>query len=179
MPRRFIRRLLPSPKWIREHRSLKPVSELLHDPNLWHLNRHSVSVAAFVGVFFAFIPMPLQMLAAAGAAVLFRCNLTLSVALVWITNPLTMPAIWYGTYRIGAWLMGIRPEPSHMELSVAWFEHRLATIWEPLLLGSFVTGLICGCLAYVAMRVLWRVGVQIKWRRRQRDRISPRRRDQS
>jgi len=46
MPRRTIRRLLPKPHAIRDHKSLRLVRERLHDPNLWHLNRHSVSVAA-------------------------------------------------------------------------------------------------------------------------------------
>ena len=49
MPRRTIRRLLPKPHAIRDHKSLRLVSARLHDPNLWHLNRHSVSVAAFAG----------------------------------------------------------------------------------------------------------------------------------
>jgi uncharacterized protein (DUF2062 family) len=65
MPRRTIRRLLPKPHAIRDHKSLRLVRERLHDPNLWHLNRHSVSVAAFVGIFVAFIPVPMQMLIAA------------------------------------------------------------------------------------------------------------------
>ena len=84
MPRRTIRRLLPKPHAIRDHKSLRLVSARLHDPNLWHLNRHSVSVAAFVGVFVAFIPVPMQMLIAAAGAIWLRCNITLAVALVWL-----------------------------------------------------------------------------------------------
>jgi uncharacterized protein len=170
MPRRTIRRLLPKPHAIRDHKSLRLVSARLHDPNLWHLNRHSVSVAAFVGVFVAFIPVPMQMLIAAAGAIWLRCNITLAVALVWLTNPLTMPAVFYATYRLGAWLMDIPASASPFEMSVEWIEQSLSDIWPPLLLGSLLCGVVLGTLAYLAMRVLWRIGVQLKWRARLRER---------
>ncbi|MBK6278808.1 MAG: DUF2062 domain-containing protein [Gammaproteobacteria bacterium] len=170
MPRRTIRRLLPKPHAIRDHKSLRLVSARLHDPNLWHLNRHSVSVAAFVGIFVAFIPVPMQMLIAAAGAIWLRCNITLAVALVWITNPLTMPPIFYATYRLGAWLMDIPASAAPFEMSVEWIEQSLSDIWPPLLLGSLLCGVVLGTLAWLAMRVLWRVGVQLKWRSRLRER---------
>ncbi|MBP8924839.1 MAG: DUF2062 domain-containing protein [Pseudomonadales bacterium] len=175
MPRRFIRRYLPHPHTIRDHHSLRMLRTRLHDPNLWHLNRHSVSVAMFVGVFVAFIPLPLQMLIAAVAAIALRCNLALAVALVWITNPLTMPPIYYATYRLGALMLGLPPQTSHFELSLNWIEHQMSVIWEPLLLGSFSAGLVLGSLALVLTRVAWRIGVQLKWRQRQRQRRNAKR----
>jgi hypothetical protein len=166
MPRRLLRRLLPQPQSIRDHHSLRHLRGMLLDPNLWHLNRRSVSEAAFVGVFMAFVPLPTQMPLAALAAVLLRCNITLSVALVWITNPLTMPPIYYGAYLLGAALMGEPPSAGHFDLSVAWILDRL----QPFLLGCFVCGVVFGALALVGMRLAWRVGVQLKWRRRRRER---------
>ena len=170
MPRRTIRRLLPKPHAIREHKSLRLVSARLHDENLWHLNRHSVSVAAFVGIFSAFLPIPMQMLVAAAGAIWLRCNITLAVALVWITNPLTMPPVFYATYRVGAWLMGIPAEVTDFEMSVEWMQRSLKDIWAPLWLGSVACGSALGALAYIATRVLWRIGVQLKWRARRRAR---------
>jgi uncharacterized protein len=173
MPRRTIRRLLPQPHAIRDHKSLRLVNARLHDPNLWHLNRHSVSVAAFVGLFAAFLPVPMQMLIAAAGAIWLRCNITLAVALVWLTNPLTMPAVFYATYRLGAWLMGIPAQVDDFEFSIEWLQQSLQDIWAPLWLGSVVSGLVLGALAYLAMRMVWRVGVQMKWRARQRARRNP------
>jgi uncharacterized protein len=175
MPRRTIRRLLPDPHAIREHKSLRLLNARLHDPNLWHLNRHSVAVAAFVGVFVAFIPLPMQMLLAAAGAIWLRCNLTLAVALVWLTNPLTMPPVFYLTYSVGTWLMGIPADVSSFEVSVEWLQKSLADIWAPLWLGSLVCGAVLGSLSYVAMRLLWRIGVQLKWRARLARRNNPQR----
>jgi uncharacterized protein (DUF2062 family) len=48
-----------------------------------------------VGLFCAFIPVPFQMLLAAPSAIIFSANLPVSIALVWITNPITMPPIFF------------------------------------------------------------------------------------
>lgn len=167
MARKFFRRYLPHPHAIRDHKSLRMLSTRLHDPNLWHLNRHSVSTAMFVGVFLAFIPLPLQMLFAAAAAIMLRCNVALAVALVWITNPLTMTPIYYATYRLGARMLGLHPQASNFELSLNWLEHQMSVIWQPLLLGSVSAGLVLGTLAFILTRLAWRIAVQLKWRQRQ------------
>jgi len=151
---------------MREHRSLRSLNAVLHDPNLWHLNRHSVSVAAFVGIFIALQPIPLQMLAAAVMAVWLRCNLTLAVALVWITNPLTMTLIYYLVYRVGTWLLGMPHQALEFEMTWAWLELKLGSIWLPLLVGSLVSGLMAGTVAWLLTRMAWRIGVQLKWRER-------------
>lgn len=168
MPRRLVRRWLPKAHEIRDLKSLGLLRDLLHDPNLWHMNRRSLSLAAFVGMVVAFIPLPLQMLIAAAAAVWLRCNIALSVALVWLTNPLTMPAAYYGCYRLGTWLMGEPHDPGHIVLTWSWLSERL----EPFLLGSAVAGISLGLVAFVAVRVLWRIAVTIKWRQRRRARAA-------
>lgn len=162
MPRRLLQRLLPDPNSIRDHRSLASIRGMLLDPNLWHLNRRSVSVAAFVGILIAFVPLPTQMIMAATAAVWLRCNITLSVALVWITNPLTMGPIYYGTYLLGCRLMGLPSDPGEFDLSVQWMLDRLT----PFMLGNLVCGTGLGLAGALAMRGLWRLMVVLKWRAR-------------
>ncbi|MDH5777262.1 MAG: DUF2062 domain-containing protein, partial [Gammaproteobacteria bacterium] len=82
MPKKFIQRYMPDHDKIRQHPHLnKMFGTLLHDPNLLHLNRRSVSGAFFIGLFMAFVPMPFQMVPAAALAIYFRTNLPISIGL--------------------------------------------------------------------------------------------------
>lgn len=172
MPKNFIKRYLPDQKKIREHKYIKLFGELLHDGNIWHLNRHSVARAFSVGVFCAFLPLPFQMLIAAAMAILARANLPLSVCLVWITNPFTMPAIFYFTYRVGAKILDSPHQNVHIELSWQWLSTQFLHIWEPLVLGSVICGIIFAILANIGIRILWRISVARKFQLRKITRLA-------
>ena len=62
----------------------------MHDTKLWGFKRTSVARGCAIGLFCCMIPMPLQMLLAAAIALVWKANIPLSVALVWVSNPLTM-----------------------------------------------------------------------------------------
>lgn len=173
MPKKLIKRYMPDHHKIREHKHLRFFGTLLHDPNLWHLNRRSASGAFAVGLFMAFVPVPFQMLLAAAGAILFRVNLPLSVALVWITNPLTMPPMFYFTYRLGVWLLGNPPrsEGFQFELSYEWLANELGAIWEPFLLGCFVAGVVSALLGYLTIRGLWRLHLVKHYKARKQRRL--------
>lgn len=156
MPKKYFKRIMPDHKTIREHKHLQMFGTLLHDPNLWHLNRRSVSGAVAVGLFMAFVPVPFQMLFAAAVAIPLRVNLPLSVALVWVSNPITMPPLFYGAYLLGAWVLHRPEQPFHFELSWEWLGSGLLHIWEPFLLGCFLVGVTTAVLGYVAVRLFWR-----------------------
>lgn len=168
MARQFLKRYLPDHQQIREHKHLRVFGERLHDPNLWHLNRRSVAGAMGIGVFVAFIPVPAQMILAAAAAIWLRVNLPLAVAMVWITNPITMPPIFYGTYKVGAWLLNMPAKPVEFEPSLSWVLHETNALWWPLLLGSLAMGAVLGVAVYGAVRLAWRLYVIRKRRTRLR-----------
>lgn len=169
MPKRFIKRYMPHPHKIRDHKHLQWFGSLLHDQNLWHLNRRSVSGAMFWGTFVAFIPLPFQMIMAAAAAVVARVNLPISVGLVWITNPLTMGPIYYAAYKIGAWILRLPPyQAPPDESTFDWIWNELGHIWQPFLLGNFLLGTGAAIAGYVVTRYLWRRAVIHNWHKRQR-----------
>ncbi|MAT49644.1 MAG: ATP-binding protein [Porticoccaceae bacterium] len=170
MPKKFFKQYLPSPKHHAEHRALKWLGPLVKDPYLFHLNRHSVSLAFFVGIFSAFIPVPGQTIIAALLALLVRCNLPLSVILIWITNPLTMTPIFILTHQLGSWILGSPPIDFHVHMTWEWFNEQGKSLLLPLLLGSLLTGLILGALGYLAIQGLWRWTVVRNWRARRRAR---------
>jgi len=172
MPKKTLKSILPTADRMRNIKSLHILGEWVYAGNLWHINRYSSSMAFFVGLFVAFMPIPGQMLAAAALAILFRCNLPLSVGLAWVTNPVTMPAIFYLAYRIGALIVEVPVQPVQFELSFYWLDHKLEEIWQPFLLGCFICGLFSGSLGYFVINLLWRWRVAHHWRARKKRRAA-------
>lgn len=171
MARNLLKRFIPTPAAIKSNPALHFLGDLLHDPNLFHLNRHSVSVAFFWGIFIAMLPIPGQMAVAAVAALVFRCNLPISVALVWITNPLTMPFFFFLTYQVGRIILQTEPLVFQPEFTLEWITGELRLIWKPLLTGSVITGLVLGALGYFGMQFYWRWHVNHNWNKRQKNRV--------
>ena len=155
MPRKFLKKYMPDPHEIKNNKALSIFGSLLHDPNLWHMNRRSIAGAFMVGLFFAWWPVPFQMVLAAGGAILLRTNLPMSVALVWITNPLTMPPMFYFAYVVGTWIIDVPEVPFAMELSMDWLMSELSVIWQPFLTGCFVLATISSAAGYFGMSYIW------------------------
>jgi hypothetical protein len=167
MPKKLIRRYIPTPDKIKNMKALSFLGTLLHDPNIWHLHRHSVSKAFIIGLFWMAMPVPGQMLFAALFAIFFRANLPLSVVLCWISNPLTMGPIFYFNYVVGTYILGQdASEDLTFELSWHWIINVLGDLWQPLYLGSVVIGLSLGAIAYFVIHVLWRRHVIKHWQER-------------
>ncbi|MEA1081760.1 DUF2062 domain-containing protein [Marinobacter qingdaonensis] len=171
MPKKFMKRYLPTPEKVKAMKSLHFLGDILHEPNLWHINRHSVARAFLVGIWFCFIPMPFQMIGAAFFAIWFNANLPLSVALVWISNPITMPPIFYFSYKVGTWVLDRPVLNFEFQLSWAWISERLVDIGIPLYLGSLIVGTAAACIAYLIIQFLWRRKIRSDWRVRRHARL--------
>lgn len=159
MPKKIIRKFLPDPHKIRDHKSIKMFGSLLHEPNLWHLNRRSVASAFAVGLFSMWIPVPFQMVLAAGIAILVRSNLPISVVLVWISNPLTMPPMFYFAYQLGTWILGVKEMHFVFEPTMDWLKTEMLIIWKPFLTGCISLAVISSLLGFVSIRLLWRLAI--------------------
>ena len=167
MPKHFIKRITPNRELIRNHKHLQIFGSLLHDPNLWHINRRSSAGAFAVGLFMAFVPVPFQMVFAAGGAILFRVNLPLSVALVWLTNPVTMPPVFFFAYLVGTWTLGTPPSTEEFHFSLEWLQHGgLGGVWLPFVTGCLICGVVCSIAGYLTIRGLWRLHAVRQWERR-------------
>lgn len=160
---------MPAPETLRDHKNLRLFARWLGEPNLWQLNRRSAAGAFAVGLCIAWVPVPFQMVLAAGIAILMRVNLPISVALVWVTNPLTMPPMFYFAYYVGVHLLGMPPVDFEMSFTWEWLRSVMSTIGGPFLLGCAVLAVCSSSGGYLVIRLLWRYSIIRKMaHRRQR-----------
>ena len=65
-----------------------------------------------MGTLLAFFPIPGQSVVGALIAMWLRCNLPITIAFVWLTNPVTIPPVFFFTYKVGTWVL---QEPERIE----------------------------------------------------------------
>lgn len=161
----WLKRISPSKSEISHHKHMRVFGDWLHDPNLWHLNRRSVAGAFAVGLFFMYMPPFFQMVQAGFAAIFLRVNLPISAALVWITNPITIPPMYYFAYVLGCWVLAKPPAPFDLDFWLNW--HNWLEILAPLSLGSLICAAVCSVTGYLVIEGLWRwnLGRQIRRRK--------------
>ena len=164
MPRNLLKKYMPSHELIKGHKNLQFLGDKLHDPNLWHLHRRSVAMAFAVGLFCAWIPTPGQMALAAIGAFYFRANLPVAVALVWITNPVTMPPLFYFAYLVGLSVLNLPAAAFSLDAVLS------GDILLPFLTGCLLIGTVCATAGYFAIDYFWRYYAANKWVARQQKR---------
>ncbi len=121
------------------------------------MNRRSVSRAVLVGLFFAMMPMPFQMLAVLAVLPFFAFNAPIALVLVWISNPLSMPFIFYVEYLVGEMLLMRSSEDTAQsaEISLAWFENNIEAIVVPLYTGALFCGIVLSVVGFLLVNRLW------------------------
>ena len=169
-PRHLIRRYIVDRETITGSRVTGWLGKRLHDSEVWHLGRRSVAGGVSIGFFLAFVPLPIQMVTAAPLALVFRVNLPVALAAVWITNPFTFAPCFLFAYKVGEWITGFAGSVgSHaFEASFAGIIDIIGDIWWPLSVGCFICGISAAAIGNVAVRWLWRAYLLDRRRRRRR-----------
>lgn len=166
MPRNFLKKLLPHQNKLLQYQKLSRFERVLSSPYLWHINRQSISKAMAIGLLIAFIPIPFQMLAALACAFMFQANVALSIALVWITNPFTIPPIIYLAYKIGNLVLMHTPEKVFALKGWGQWFAEIASLWQPIIIGLILLGLTCSIVGYIITQFLWKLYIIRKWQKR-------------
>jgi len=116
-------------------------------------NREMVSKSFLIGLFLAFLPIPMQMLAVLLLMKFLKFNVPVAIALCWVSNPITMPFIFYIEYIVGAFLLNLEIES--MQISIEWFNSNFQDIFIPLYFGAFVVATIVSVSFYFLINTLW------------------------
>ena len=179
MPKRSLRKYLPSRARMMRVNGLERFGNLLERRDLWHINRTSISRATAIGLFCSMIPLPGQMFVAVFFAVRLGANVPLSFMLIFITNPLTMPAIYLGAYLLGSALLGT---PVLDVTSMDWLNPLSAEflgIFPAFTLGCLVIGVIAAATGYIVADGLWRLRIRQRIVERAQKRLLRRRTKQN
>ena len=141
------------------------IREKIHEAISAETDERSLAAGFAVGVFFSFTPLlSLHMVLALIVAVVFRFNKVATVAGAWVNNPYTMPFVFYGCFRFGEWILGMRiPSPSFESYTLKSLLKAAVPYAAPLFLGTTVVGLAAAAVAYV---VVYRIAVRVKSARR-------------
>lgn len=178
MPKQKLKNWLPTPEKLRENRMISLFAPFLADPRLWQLNRNALTRAVYVGVLCAFFPLPGQMPLALIGALIFRANVPMSVALTWITNPLTTIPIFWLAYSVGAMLLGepvigIRGMGLIVSDLTLWvtgnggnpFEMYSVFSFKAFAWGLLVCGMITSVVLGIAFRIFWQYRIANDWQK--------------
>ncbi len=170
MARKLIKRYLPDGDKVTKNWLLRLLGPVLFDPLLWHVHRRNVAKGVAIGLFYGFMPLPVQMFLAAVTALIVRANLPISLALVWISNPITIPPMLFFVYKVGSWLIGPPVDAHHFAWSLTAIAKEVALVWKQVAVGSLVCGAMAAVVGYFVFRLFWRVWVVHHWRWRCRQR---------
>ncbi len=170
MSRFSLKKFVPDPDTLKKHKSLRLLGALIEDPNLFHLNRRSVSRSVFWGLLIGLLPpVPVHTPLAAVAALIARCNLPLILTIIWVSNPITIPLIIYSFYSLGRIILHTEAiSVSSIELSWAWLSKEFLLIWKPYLVGTLIGASTLACSAYFASNFIWRLNTKRKWHARKK-----------
>jgi len=135
------------------------------------INRKSISRGVLIGLFWGFIPMPMQMLAVMLTTPLVRFNVPIAISMVWLSNPFTMPLMYYMEYLTGNFILqkdGIK----NIELTMEWFSEHFDDILIPLYTGTAFYSIVVSTLIYLIINWLWIKSVKEERREKKREKIS-------
>lgn len=152
MPKRKLKKILPSHEKIKKQKFLKIFGKSLQKREIWSLNRKRVLGGILIGIFVAALPMPFQTVLAALLAIFFNVNLPISITLIFISNPFTIPAIFYAEYQIGKLFLGLE---NNIEFSFDSMTENFDQIAFALWSGSIIVGIFTSVVSVIVVNFLW------------------------
>jgi uncharacterized protein (DUF2062 family) len=169
---RWLKIITPDRRTLEKHWCLRPFASLVVDRGCWMFKRNSVIRAFSLGLLIAFVPptplLPLHLTMCALLGILFRLNIPVLFATVFVSNPFTWFPQIAGSIWVGAKLMGLNLMPLLSHLSHRNFSAQINQLWEPLLLGALVLGISAAAFGYLLGQSVWRARALYRLRRRSR-----------
>lgn len=159
-----LRARVPSREELEANRWLRVLAPYLADTKVWHWSRRGVAAGVAVGLFVGLLIPVAQILLAAVAAVVLRANIPVAAAATFITNPLTVPPIYYAAYHLGAWATDSPAPATFSFVDPASLWENLGTIGMPLFAGLGIAATTLAFTSYLLISQGWALRVALKRR---------------
>ena len=108
-----------------------------------------------IGLFWGFIPMPGQMLGVIFTTFIFRFNVLVALMVVWFSNPITYPFVFYVEYLTGSFLLN-KKHLSNIELNTEWFVEHWNEIIISLYTGAFFYSIVSSLFVYFVFKIFYK-----------------------
>jgi uncharacterized protein (DUF2062 family) len=110
---------------------------------------HKISLGVAIGVFIAITPtIPFHTVLAVALAALLRGSKLAAALGVWVSNPLTIPFFYYGSYRVGRFVLGYPQLVLPADYSLISLMKMGKHVTVAMLHGGVLLGILPGLLAY-------------------------------
>lgn len=167
MPRRLLQKIVPDPQSLQGRWPVRIFGQRIADPQLWTLHRRAVTYGFAAGIVICFVPLPVHLLLAVIAALVWRLNLPVVYGTTWLfTNPFTAVPLYYLAYRVGATVLRMPEQHFRFVADWRWLHHGLSPVWKPFAVGCMVCAIAGSVLGWVALETLWRWHVLHRYRTR-------------
>lgn len=160
----LLRARISSREELEANRWLKVLAPYLADTKLWHWSRRGVAAGVAIGLFVGLLIPVAQILLAAVAAVVLRANIPVAAAATFITNPLTVPPIYYAAYYLGTWATGSAAPAALSLADPASIWENIGTIGMPLFAGLGIAATTLALASYLLISQAWAWRVALKRR---------------
>ena len=168
----WLTRHIPTRDTVHHYRLLRPFASHLGHSSLWRMTRRSVPRGVAIGLFVAVIIPVMHTAIAALVAIPARANVAVAAVFTLLVNPLTIPPLYYGAYRIGSWELHhdaslVNPaaaERFSSELSRLLFWIHQAS--GPIAVGVLTIAICLAVLGYAGSSLAWRFWSHSRWQRR-------------
>jgi uncharacterized protein (DUF2062 family) len=155
-----VRRQTPGKDDILASPWLGPARPYLQDERLWSLDRPCVARGVAMGLFMGLLMPVAQIVFAVAGSVAVRGNVPISAACTLVTNPLTVPPIYYAAYQLGETVL---PETLDLGWLMVDATHWLArslnwavTHGTPLMTGLLLMATTSALLGFIGVTLLWK-----------------------
>ncbi len=132
----------PYPLRTRYQDFLKRLKTLQGDP-------HYIAMGMGIGVFVGVTPtIPFHTALALALAFLLKGSKPAAIIGVWFSNPITIPVFYWGSYKLGAFMLGGPPGSETMDHSMRAMLQQGLDLTIAMIAGGVILGVLPGIIAY-------------------------------